>query len=451
MIRNHERETPHEHATLTKPPPVSTDVLPGRPPSVGGRHLTAWSLAALAAGLGLGMALHRSDASEVATLSSDLKSVGRLWIVALQITVVPLVLSQSVLAVLKTERLGSLGAKTLVLFLAMLLVAAAFTLLVAPVVIALYRVDPATVAALRSAVTVPEWLISALTEGTALGDWFRGYIPASVSRVFRGANLLLVLLGAMVLALAARSFAGRHLGTLTRGTQALADAGMWVVGWILRFTPIGVFALSFGLGLGAGVSAAGLLTFYILVVSGVMLAFTGLLYPLTAVLSGIPIHRFARGVAPAQLVALSTRSSLVSLPALIEGARDRLGLPVSATGFVLPLAVSTFKVSMAISHPIMLLFVAHLFGLPLGGGQIVVFAGTIFLMSFTVPGIPGGAPGVGTLPAFLAAGVPLEGVLILDAVEAIPDIFKTVTNVTADMSVAAIVTRRSTSDPPAAA
>jgi len=415
---------------------------------VGGRHFTAWSLAALAIGLGLGIALHGSQAAWVGTLATSLKSIGRLWIVALQITVVPLVLSQAILAVLKTERLGALGAKTLALFLAMLLVAAVFTLLVAPVVIALYAVDPATVAALRSAVTVPEPLLTALAGGTALGDWLRGYIPVSVSRVFQGANLLPVLLGAIVLALAARRFAGRHLESLTRGTQALADLAMRVVGWILRFTPLGVLALSFGLALGAGASAVGLLTFYILVVSGVMLAFTGLLYPLTAALSGIPMRRFARGVAPAQLVALSTRSSLVSLPALIEGGRDRLGLPAAATGFVLPLAVSTFKLSMAISHPIMLLFLAHVFGVPLGTGQIVVFAGTIFLMSFTVPGIPGGAPGVGTLPAFLAAGVPLEGVLILDTVEAIPDIFKTITNVTGDMSAAAIVTGRSRSSAP---
>jgi Na+/H+-dicarboxylate symporter len=89
----------------------------------------------------------------------------------------------------------------------------------------------------------------------------------------------------------------------------------------------------------------------------------------------------------------------------------------------------------------MLLFLAHAFGVPLGVDRILVFVGTIFLISFATLGIPGGNPGVSTLPAFVAAGVPVEGVLILDAVEVIPDIFKTVTNVTADMSVAGIVTR----------
>jgi Na+/H+-dicarboxylate symporter len=98
---------------------------------------------------------------------------------------------------------------------------------------------------------------------------------------------------------------------------------------------------------------------------------------------------------------------------------------------------------MAISHPVMLLFLAHAFGVPLPPERILVFVGTILLVSFTSPGIPGGSPGLATLPVFLAAGVPLEGVLILDAVEAIPDISKTITNVTADLSAATIVTRGS--------
>ncbi len=420
---------------------------PPRARSLGGRHLTAWSLAALVLGLGLGIALHGSAAPWVGTLANSLKPIGRFWILALQITVVPLVLTQAFAAVMKTERLGALGVRTLALFLILLVAGALFTLLTAPPLVALYPVDPATVSALRSGISVPEQLREALGSGTTLGDWMRGYLPTSVGRVVRGGNLLLVLLSAIVLALVVRRFAGSRRERLQRGAQGLADAALRVVGWILRFTPVGVLALSFGLALGAGGSAVGLMIFFVVLVSALMLVFTGLLYPLTAVLSGISMRRFARGVAPAQLVAVSTRSSLASLPALIEGGRDRLELPVAATGFVLPLAVSSFKLSMVISHPVMLLFVAHAFGVPLGPDRILLFVATIVLFSFSVPGIPGGAPGVSTLPIFLAAGVPLEGVLLLDVVEAIPDIFKTITNVTADLSVATIVTRRSHASP----
>jgi len=413
----------------------------GRPGTfLGGRYLTAGSLVALAVGLGLGIVLHGSGAPAVESVATALKWAGRIWIIALQFSVLPLVLTQAALAVFKTDGLGRLGAKSFALFVALLVLAAGFTLLVAPAVISLYRVNPATIAAIRSAVTLPESLAASSAGGLSLFDWIRGYIPTGVGVLFQGANLLLALLAAILIALVARRLAGRRREQLTRNTEAVAEVAMRVVGWILRFTPIAVLALSFGLGRGAGLAAAGLITFYVLVSSGMMLAVTLLLYPLTTAMSRVPVRRFARGAAPAQLVAMSTRSSLVSLPALVEGARDRLGLPVAATGFVLPLAVSTFKLSLAVSHPVMLVFIAHVFGVPLGTGAIVIFAGTMLLISFATPGIPGGNPGVPTLPAFLAAGVPAEGVLILDAVDAIPDIFKTVLNVTADLSVATIVT-----------
>lgn len=373
-------------------------------------------------------------------LASALEPIGRLWISVLKLTVVPLVLTQAIAAVMRTERLGALGFKTLAVFLALLAGAALFTLLAAPPLIGLYRVDPATIAALRAGVSVPDAVRDALGSETVLSDWLWGFVPTSVTRLFRGANFLLVLLGTIGVALIAKRLAGPRRTQLQRGATRLADLAMLVVGWILRVMPLGVLALSFGLALSAGGGAVGLMTFYVILVSGLLLVFTGLLYPLTAIIAGIPIGRFALAVAPAQLVAVSTRSSLASLPALVEGGRER-GLPIAATGFVLPLAVATFKLSMAISHPFMLLLLAHAFGVPLGLEQILVFVGTMFLISFATLGIPGGNPGVSTLPAFVAAGVPVEGVLILDAVEVIPDIFKTITNVTADMSAAAIVTR----------
>jgi proton glutamate symport protein len=411
-------------------------------PSFGGRHLTAWSLAALGAGLGLGLVLHGSQAPWVEQLASALETIGGVWISVLKFTVVPLVLTQALAAVMRTERLGTVGLKSLAVFLALLAAAATFTLLAAPSLIALYRVDPATIAALRAGVSVPDSVRDALGSGTEVGDWLWGFVPTSLSRLFRGANFLLVLLATIAAGLIAKRLAGPRRAQLQRGTTRLADLAMLVVGWVLRVMPLGVLALSFGLALSAGGSAVGLMTFFVVLVSGLMLVFTALLYPATAIIAGIRIRRFAQAVGPAQLVAVSTRSSLASLPALVEGGRAR-GLPVAATGFVLPLAVATFKLSMAISHPFMLLFLAHAFGVPLGLDRIMVFVGTILLISFATLGIPGGNPGVSTLPAFVAAGVPVEGVLILDAVETIPDIFKTITNVTADMSAAAIVTRGS--------
>jgi Na+/H+-dicarboxylate symporter len=85
--------------------------------------------------------------------------------------------------------------------------------------------------------------------------------------------------------------------------------------------------------------------------------------------------------------------------------------------------------------------VAHIYGVPLRPTTLILFLATVVIISFTAPGIPQNGPGLKTLPAFLAAGVPVEGVIVLEAIESIPDIFKTLLNVTGDMSAATLLTR----------
>jgi Na+/H+-dicarboxylate symporter len=111
------------------------------------------------------------------------------------------------------------------------------------------------------------------------------------------------------------------------------------------------------------------------------------------------------------------------------------------TGFVLPLSVSTFKVNRTISSTTKLLFLAHVFAVPLGAAELATFLVTALILSFSSVGVPGGGSAFRTLPAYLAAGVPIEGIVILEAVDTIPDIFKTLTNVTGDMSAATILSR----------
>ena len=229
---------------------------------------------------------------------------------------------------------------------------------------------------------------------------------------------------------------------IRRVVQGAAEAMLRCVRWVLSVTPVAVFILTLSFSLQAGGAGAQMLGAFALVVSGLMLLFTALLYPLSALLGGTGITRFARAVAPAQLVAVSTRSSLASLPALVEGAREHLRLPAPATSFVLPLSVSVFKLNRTISSPVKLLFLAHAYQVSITPQTMVVFLLTVMLLSFTSAGIPNGGAAFKTLPAYLAAGVPIEGVIILEAVETIPDIFKTLLNVTGDMSVATILNRQ---------
>jgi Na+/H+-dicarboxylate symporter len=126
---------------------------------------------------------------------------------------------------------------------------------------------------------------------------------------------------------------------------------------------------------------------------------------------------------------------------LVDGGRDRLRLPSTGTSFVLPLSVSIFKVNRPISAVVKLMLVAHVYGIPLRPTTLAIFLATVMIISFSAPGIPKSGPGFKTLPAYLAAGIPIEGIIVIEAVESIPDIFKTLLNVTGDMSAATLLTR----------
>jgi Na+/H+-dicarboxylate symporter len=223
--------------------------------------------------------------------------------------------------------------------------------------------------------------------------------------------------------------------------QSLADALLLMTHWVLFFTPLGVFALVYVLALRSGGSTARILIVYVVVASVLMLLFTALLYPITVVAGRTTLRDFARSSAPSQLVALSTRSSIAALPALVEGGRRNLRLSKTAISFVLPLSVSLFKVNRPISSLVKLLFVAHVYGIHLRPTNIAIFLITVIIVSFGTAGIPQSGPGFRTLPAYLAAGVPLEGVIVVEAVESVPDIFKTLLNVTGDMSAATLLSR----------
>ena len=108
---------------------------------------------------------------------------------------------------------------------------------------------------------------------------------------------------------------------------------------------------------------------------------------------------------------------------------------------MLPLSAALFKPNRTISSTGKLVFLAHVYGVPLGPATLLGFIATVILLSVTAVGVPGGGSAFKTMPAYLAAGIPIEGVVIAEAVETIPDVFKTLLNVTGYLSVATLLSR----------
>jgi Na+/H+-dicarboxylate symporter len=283
--------------------------------------------------------------------------------------------------------------------------------------------------------------ISAEGQAQTFSAWLVSLLPANpVAAAASGAMMPLILF-TLLLALAIARSPEASRQTLTHFFRALSDAMLVLVRWIILVAPLGVFALVLPLAVHAAATLAGAIGFYVAAYSIASIVVTLLLYPVVAIAGRIPLRRFARAALPPQLIAFSSSSSIAALPALIETAEKNLQLPERVTGFVLPLAVSTFKIAGPVAWTIGALFVGWFYDVPLHANSIATIAFAAVFLAFAVPGIPRGAF-IMLTPLFLAIGLPAKGIGILIAVDAIPDVFATVLNTTGHLVAAVLVARK---------
>jgi Na+/H+-dicarboxylate symporter len=215
-----------------------------------------------------------------------------------------------------------------------------------------------------------------------------------------------------------------------------------IVGWILALAPVGVFGLSLALGLETGFAAIGVLAHYVLVVSGVTVGVIAVAFLIGLFGAGLPAAVFARAVAPVQVIGASTQSSLASLPAMLSAALGPMQVSPRVAEFVLPLAVAVFRITSPVANLAVAAFVAHLHGLEPSLAQWAAALLVAFAVSVSTIGLPGQASFFASVaPICVALGVPVTVLPILLAVEVIPDVFRTIGNVTADLSVTGLINR----------
>jgi proton glutamate symport protein len=406
-------------------------------------RLAIAALAALALGLILGAVARETQTALLLGLASVAKPVGLLWTNALRMVVLPLMVSYLVLAINSLPRArsaGRLGGLTLISILVLLAVAAVVGVVVSSSIISLLPIGDDTRAAFRALSSVTADTVSRAEIRPSSGSMISTLIPSNPLRAVVEENYVGVLICTALFALAMLQIAPERRAILLGVFQAVAETARTLVRWIILVLPVAAFALAFNIGAETGFSIASGLGYSVMTLSSIMIILTLLLYPLSAIVGRVGFRRFASAVAPAQAVAAGTRSSLVSLPALMDGAQQRLGMRPEVAGFVLPFSVTTFKLNYVVSQPWKLLFLTSMLGLELRPGFLVTFMATVFLLSLTVAGIPSGGQLL-TWPLLMSVGIPVEALVMLKIADAIVDIFKTVLNVTADMSVATIVAR----------
>jgi Na+/H+-dicarboxylate symporter len=209
----------------------------------------------------------------------------------------------------------------------------------------------------------------------------------------------------------------------------------------LWLAPIGVFGLAFAVGAGAGGSAFGAMLHYVVIISAIGVALILLSYVIAVVFARWRLGDFARAMIPPQAVAISTQSSLASLPAMLEAA-DRLGLPKRNADVSLPLAVALFRATGPAMNIAVAIYVAYWLGIDLGVGSMIAGIAVASIASYWAVSLPGALSFITSIaPISLAMGVPIEPLALLIAVEVIPDIFRTLGNVMMDVAVSGAVAR----------
>ena len=401
-------------------------------------------LAALAAGFILGSLAAATSSPFPLRIVAFIEPLGSLWVNAIRMTVVPLVVSVLITGVatgIGSKSLGRLGVRALVTFVVLLVIAGLIALVIGPPLLARIPLTPDVTERLReSATTAASSTVTAVQQLPSLSQRIIETIPANPVKAAADGAMLPLVVFTLVLALAIARLTPALREPIVTFFSGVSDAMLVIVGWVLAAAPVGVFALSLSVAARTGIQAAGALLYYIVVLAATLLLVTAMLYVPVLLFGRVSLRTFAIAALPAQAVAVSSRSSLAALPAMLRETRDRLGLPPVATSFALPLAVSVLRMNVPPRWVISAVFLGQLYGVTVGFTALVWVLITAVLISFSVPGIPSASLFM-MAPVLVSLGLPAEGVGLLIAVDTIPDMFNTLANVTGHMASTTVIAK----------
>jgi Na+/H+-dicarboxylate symporter len=403
-----------------------------------------WMTAGLVAGLALGLAAAATQSPPLITLASRwLHPFGTLFLNLLSMVVIPLVVTAlfaGIAGLGDLRRVGRLGARTLGFFWATTLAAILIGFVVAALFLPLAAITPAEQAALRQAAQADSGFARHAAEQLPPGSRFIvELIPSNPVRAAVDGNLLPLIVFATISAAAAAGLPDEKRRTLTDLADAATLALIRIVHWVLLLAPIGILALVAGAVAQFGWSLVKTMAVFVLtVIAGLALFIATVYLPAAAVVARLPVGRFLRAIRPSLLMGFSTTSSLATLPVMLDAAESDLRISRTVAGFVLPLGASIGRAGSALFQAVAVLFVARLYGAPLGLGDMFEAGAAVFLASLTVASVPS-ASVISLAPAFTSVGLPLSGLTLLLGLDRVPDMFRTMTNVAGHLTGAVVV------------
>lgn len=267
-------------------------------------------------------------------------------------------------------------------------------------------------------------------------------IPGNIFQAMSSnSNMLQIIFFAILFGVAILSIPDTKKQALLTVIDALNDAVMNIVGYIIKCAPIGVAALMAGMVVdfnGDAMIFAALGAYAANVIIGLLLLLL-VFYPLLAQLfSKIHYVSFLRKVYPLQLFAFTTSSSAATLPMTFSTAREKLGVSEEVSSFVLPIGTTINMDGTSCYQTIATIFIAQALGIELTLVQILTIILMTTLSSIGTPAIPGGSYVILAM-VLTSVGIPAESLALIIGIDRPLDMLRTSVNVTGDVTVAAII------------
>lgn len=385
----------------------------------------------LVAGLGFGLLAAATGSEALIRVAEASAPLGTAFMNAIRMVVIPLVMAVIFSGVAKLgdpRKLGKMGLLTLAFFWITLIPAILIGMGVMHLGLSFAPDVTAPVAAEQAAPQLP-----------GMVEFLVGLIPSNPFAAASAGALLPLIVFTALLAAAAGTLEEGPRSRLIELADALGDALIKLVYWILWTAPIGIFGLAAPVTARMGWGLLGSLAVFIVsVVLGLAIYFALLYLPLLKLFGRLGPARFLGGAFGGAAIAFSTTSTVAALPVMLEEAEENLGLQPTVSTLVLPLAASMYRPGSALFQGAAIIFLAHLYAVPIPAAALGGALLATFLVSLTVAPVP--SSGVVTLaPALDTVGVPMSGLAILLGIDRIPDMFRSAVNALGQVTTAVLV------------
>ena len=374
-----------------------------------------------------------------------INGIGNIFLHAINMIVIPLVFLSTVLGIstmTDSKSMGRIAVKTFLYFIVTAVLAAVVGVIVTDALRPGYGTHKTEVDAGEIMKTVES------TESSTLMDKIVDIVPRNIFEAFSSGNILPIIFFSLLLGYFITKIHSTRQATINNIFESFNDAIMALTNFIIRFAPIGIFAIVMVL-VGKQASNIGALkecfrnfAFFVIVVWISLIVMGGIVLPImVGLMAKVSPIKHLKQIYSALMVAFSTSSSYSALPLIISDAKEKMGVSNNIASFTVPLGITFNKIGTIVYECVAVIFVAQAVGMDLTAAQQVSLIGASIVTVLGAPSVP--MAGVITLAVLLAAmGLPTDYIGMFMAIDILCDMPKTLLNAYS-VSCSAIIVARS--------